>query len=79
MTRTTSGALATVKPKEFNEVTVRCVGSHVQVKVNGVAAVEEDREKLPSSGVIAWQLGAGTEEIRFKNIRFTDLSEAKKP
>ena len=76
-TRPTPAALAAVKPKEFNDMTIRCVGSRMTVTVNGVVAVEEDREKILATGVIAWQMTPGTQEMRFKNIRFTDLSPPK--
>jgi hypothetical protein len=55
---------------------VKCVGKHVTIKVNGETTVDEDFEKMPLEGIIAFQIHAGvpTMEVTFKNIEFKDLS-----
>ncbi len=67
-----------LKPNDFNDYYIKCVGKHVTIKLNGEATVDEDFEKLPAEGIIAWQLHAGEPmEVIFKHIEFTDLSEKK--
>ena len=54
------------------------MGKHVTIKLNGEITVDEDFEKLPDEGIIAWQLHAGEPmEVVFRNIEFKDLSEKK--
>lgn len=64
-----------VKPKEFNDYSIKCVGKHVTIKVNGETMVDDDFEKMPDEGIIAWQLHAGFKsmEVTFKDIRFKEL------
>ena len=67
-----------LKKDDFNDYSVKCVGKHVTIKVNGVTTVDEDFDKMPEEGIIAWQLHQGKPmEVVFKNIRFKDLSEKK--
>jgi hypothetical protein len=62
-------------------MTLRCVGKHVTVTVNGLIAVDADFPSMPDEGIIAWQLHGGVpgveapEEVAFKDIRFTDLTK----
>ena len=65
-----------VKQDDFNDYSIRCVGKHVTIKVNGETMVDDDFPKLPRSGIIAWQLHAGFKsmEVTFKDIHFKDLS-----
>jgi hypothetical protein len=65
-----------VKQGGFNDYSIRCVGKHVTIKVNGETTVDDDFPKLPPSGIIAWQLHAGFKsmEVTFKDIHFKDLS-----
>ncbi len=64
-----------VKPGEFNDYFVRCVGRHVTIKVNGLTTVDDDIADLAESGIIAWQLhGGGPMTVTFNDIRFKDLS-----
>ena len=70
-----------VRPNDFNDYSIKCVGKHVAIKINGETMVEGDFPKMPDEGIIAWQLHAGfpSMEVTFKDIHFTDLSkEAKK-
>lgn len=65
-----------LKPADFNDYYVKCVGKHVTIKVNSVTAVDDDFPKLPDEGIIAWQLHGGhVMEVTFKNIEFKDLSK----
>jgi hypothetical protein len=65
-----------VKPKDFNDYSIKCVGKHVTIKINGATSVDGDFPKMPDEGIIAWQLHQGfkTMEVTFKNIEFKDLS-----
>jgi hypothetical protein len=66
-----------VKEKEFNDYSIKCVGKHVTIKINGETTVDGDFPKMPDEGIIAWQLHAGFKsmEVTFKDIKFTDLSK----
>lgn len=69
-----------LKPNDFNQLTVRCVGKHVMIKLNGQVTVDGDFE-IPPQGVIGWQLhelSAG-HEVQIKDIQFTDLSTITSP
>jgi hypothetical protein len=65
-----------VKEKDFNDYAIKCVGKHVTITINGATMVDDDFEKMPDEGIIAWQLHAGypSMEVIFKDIRFKDLS-----
>jgi hypothetical protein len=65
-----------VKPADFNDYYIKCVGNHVTIKINGETMVDGDFPKMPEEGIIAWQLHAGFKsmEVTFKNIQFKDLS-----
>jgi hypothetical protein len=66
-----------LKANDFNDYSIKCVGKHVTIKVNGVTSVDGDFDKMPDEGIIAWQLHAGNGmEVTFKDIKFTDLSAA---
>jgi hypothetical protein len=66
-----------VKPDDFNDYFIRCVGKHVTIKINGETMVDGDFEKMPDEGIIAWQLHQGFKsmEVTFKDIHFKDLSK----
>ncbi|HEY7156719.1 MAG TPA: DUF1080 domain-containing protein [Gemmataceae bacterium] len=68
-----------VKQADFNDYSIRCVGKHVTIKVNGETMVDDDFAKMPDEGIIAFQLhsGFGAMEVTYKDIRFTDLSKKK--
>jgi hypothetical protein len=65
-----------VKTDDFNDYAIKCVGKHVTITINGTTMVDDDFEKMPDDGIIAWQLHAGfpTMEVTFKDIKFKDLS-----
>jgi hypothetical protein len=66
-----------LKPDDFNDYYIKCVGKHVTIKLNGETTVDDDFPKMPDEGIIAFQLhgGLGHMEATFKNIKFTDLSK----
>lgn len=67
-----------LKKDDFNEYHIRCSKKHVLIKVNGVVTVDEDFDKMPEEGIIAFQLHAGASmEVTFKNILFRTSSEDK--
>jgi hypothetical protein len=65
-----------VKPAEFNDYSLKCVGKHVTIKLNGATTVDEVFPEVPDEGLIAWQLREGfpAMEVTFRNIDFKDLS-----
>lgn len=63
-----------VKSDDFNEYSIRAVGKKVTIKVNGVVAVDQEFDKMPEEGIIAFQLHAGGPmEAVFQNIQFKEL------
>jgi Domain of Unknown Function (DUF1080) len=68
-----------LKEKDFNDYYIKCVGKHVTIKLNGETTVDDDFDKMPDEGIIAWQLHAGFKsmEVTFKNVEFKDLSAKK--
>ncbi|MCM8542896.1 MAG: DUF1080 domain-containing protein [Lentisphaeraceae bacterium] len=66
------------KPQEWNDMTVRAVGRHVVVTVNGVKTAELTNDKGNLKGYFGLQLhGSQDMEIYFKDIYIKDLSNAK--
>lgn len=64
-----------VKPDGFNEYRIRAVGQRVTITINGETFIDEVFDKLPSTGIIAFQIHAGGPmTVTFRNIRFTPLS-----
>jgi hypothetical protein len=67
-----------LKPDDFNDYYIKVAGKHCTIKLNGKTTVDEDFEKMPNEGIIAWQLHAGPPmEVIFKNIEFKELKEKK--
>ena len=66
-----------VKQADFNDYSIKCVGKHVTIKINGETMVDDDFPKMPDEGIIAWQLHQGFKsmEVTFKDIHFKDLSK----
>jgi hypothetical protein len=66
-----------LKTHDFNDYSIKCVGKHVTIQVNGVTTVDDDFSKMPAEGIIAWQLHAGGPmDVTFRNIRFKEMSKA---
>lgn len=64
-----------VKPKEFNDYSIRCVGKKVTIKINGETMVDGEFEKMPADGIIAFQAHAGPGmEVTFQNIKFHKIA-----
>jgi serine/threonine protein kinase len=67
-----------VRPDDFNDFYIKCVGKHVTIKLNGETTVDDDFPKIPDEGIIAWQLHKGPPmEVRFRNVKFHDLGDVK--
>lgn len=68
-----------VKPSDFNDYAIKCVGKHVTIKINGETMVDGEFDEMPDEGIIAWQLHAGFKsmEVIFKDIEFKDLGKKK--
>ncbi len=65
-----------LKKDDFNDYSIKVVGKHCTIKLNGLTTVDQDFDKMPEDGIIAWQLHAGyVMEVTFKDIKFTDLSK----
>ena len=68
-----------LKIDDFNDYNITCVGKHVTITINGEAVVDNDFEKLPDEGIIAFQLhSGGPMEVTFKNIEFKEVNVSKK-
>jgi hypothetical protein len=65
-----------LKKDDFNDYYIKCAGKHVTIKLNGETTVDDDFDKIPDDGIIAWQLHGGKGmEVTFKNVKFKDLSK----
>ncbi|MFO0928256.1 MAG: DUF1080 domain-containing protein [Gemmataceae bacterium] len=64
-----------IKPKDFNDYSIRCVGKRVTIKVNGETTVDQEFPKMPDEGIIAFQLHSGYKsmEATFKDIHFAEI------
>jgi hypothetical protein len=63
-----------VKVDDFNDYYVLCKGKHVTIQINGETMVDENFDKLPAKGIIAFQLHGGKAmEAQFKNVHFKEL------
>jgi hypothetical protein len=63
-----------IKDADFNDYSIKCVGMKVTIRVNGETAVDQEFEKMPEDGIIAFQLHAGGPmEVEFRNIKFKEL------
>jgi hypothetical protein len=67
-----------LKVEDFNDYSIKAVGKHITIKLNGETTVDQVFEKAPNEGIIAFQLHAGGPmEAIFRNIRFKDLGAKK--
>jgi hypothetical protein len=63
-----------LKKDDFNDYHIKCVGKHVTITINGLTTIDDDFEKLPDEGIIAFQLhGGGPMEVVFRKIKFKEL------
>jgi hypothetical protein len=64
----------TIKKGDFNDYSIKVVGKHVTITVNGQLTVDEVFPTMPDEGIIAFQLHGGlTMEATFRNIEFKEL------
>jgi hypothetical protein len=65
-----------VKPAEFNDYVLKCVGKRVTIKINGTTTLDDHFPEIPDEGIIAWQLRGDYPgmEVTFRNIQFKELS-----
>jgi len=65
-----------VKPADFNDYFIQCIGKHVTIKLNGTTTIDAEFPEVPDEGIIAWQLRGDYPgmEVTFRNVRFRDLS-----
>jgi hypothetical protein len=65
-----------LKPDDFNDYSIKCVGKHVTIKINGETMVDGDFPQMADDGIIALQLhqtpAPGMEAI-FRKIEFKEL------
>ena len=66
------------KRAEFNDFSIKCVGKHVTIRLNGLTTVDGDFPSMPDEGIIGWQLHGkkSPEEVEFKDVALLDLSRA---
>jgi hypothetical protein len=67
---------ATVKPNDWNDYRIRCVGPKIELFLNGVQTVSfvEEDDKIDRTGVIALQIHSGPPtEAWYRNIRIKPL------
>ncbi len=65
-----------IKLDDWNDYTIRCQDSHIELYVNGVKTADYDEtdDKIARSGVIALQIHAGApSEAWYRNIRLKPL------
>jgi hypothetical protein len=63
-----------IKPNQFNGYSIKCVGKHVTIKLNGTTTVDDEFPKMPDSGIIAFQIHAGPPmTVTFKEIEFKEM------
>jgi 3-keto-disaccharide hydrolase len=63
-----------VKPKEFNDYKIKCVGQHVTITINGTTTVDGDFPTMAPEGIIAFQIhGGGPMEVTFRNFEFKEI------
>jgi hypothetical protein len=62
-----------MKPGAFNDFTVRCVGKHVTITVNGVTTIDDDYPDIPDEGVIAFHVLRFPEPGLWQSVNFADI------
>lgn len=71
-----SKVLASIRKADWSEFEIAANGDHFTLKVNGITTVDLNDDKIFPSGVIGFQLKAGT-EIEFKDIEIQELPDAE--
>jgi serine/threonine protein kinase/WD40 repeat protein len=65
-----------LKKNEFNDYSIKCVGKHVTIQLNGLTTVDKDFPEIAQEGVIAWGVDGADVEATFRNIQIRDLTDA---
>ena len=68
--------LKVYRPKDWNEIVVKCQNSHIQIWVNGYQSVDytEDDDSIEKKGIIGFQIHEGAPaEAWYRNITLTEL------
>jgi hypothetical protein len=69
-------AQKSIKPNEFNEYHIVCVGKKVTIKINGTTTVDDEFPVMEDEGIIAFQLHGGPPmNVTFKDIQFKELTK----
>lgn len=71
-----SKVLASIRKTDWSEFEIAANGDHFTLKVNGITTVDLDDDQILPSGVIGFQLKAGT-EIEFKDIEIQELPDVE--
>ena len=69
----------TLRPDDYNELRIRCVGSKIEIFLNGVQTVSylETESDIPDRGVIGLQIHSGpASEAWYRNPRIRTLSDS---
>jgi hypothetical protein len=65
-----------LKANGWNNYAIKCAGKHVTIQLNGETTVDEDFDKLPDEGIIAFQIHAGAPmAVAFKELKFKELGK----
>jgi hypothetical protein len=65
-----------LKENDFNGYSIKCVGKHVTIKLNGYVTVDDDFPAMPDEGIIAWQIHSGPPMVViFRNVEFKELGK----
>ena len=68
-------AAAVVKPDDFNDFVIRCVGKRLLVKINGSTMIDDLFPQMPDEGRIGWQLHSGTPvDLTVEDLEITELA-----
>ena len=62
-----------VKPDDFNDIYVKCVGRRVTVKVNELTTLDEALAAAGEEGFFLWSIAEPGTELTVRNIRFKEL------
>jgi hypothetical protein len=76
---------AVYREREWNDLTIRCVGPRVVVELNGLTTADVSPDDIPTAGRIGLQIWANmvaddpiatTPDIQFRNLRVKELTAA---
>jgi putative heme-binding domain-containing protein len=66
-----------IKLVDFNDYSIKCVGKHVTIKLNGKTTIDADFPEIADEGIIAWQIKEGfpAMEVYIKDIQLVELNQ----